>query len=177
MSELVLLSDDKIDKWEKIQKYSNRGMTDTAIAKELGIKRKDVIELRREWTELLHDDAQARDIALELLHNMISHYDDLIAEHYKVLDKIRAMPFDDKYSNQELKALAQVGSLVAARLDAVQKAGLLENSELGDELADMEEKASILIDILRNDLCDVCRKHVASKLSRATGTIEVVSVQ
>lgn len=178
MSQMVLLSDDKVDKWEQIQKLKNQGVSDTAIGKQLGIPRKEVIALHKEWTEIITNDAQARDIALELLHNTMAHYDDLISEHYSALEKIRN-PFsgiqDDKYLNLELKALAQIGQLAATRLDMVQKAGLLENSELGDELADMEEKASILIDILRNDLCDVCRKHVASKLSRATGTVEVVS--
>jgi hypothetical protein len=59
-------------------------------------------------------------------------------------------------------------------VDLLQKAGVLEGTDLGAELAEMEEKQAILIDILRNDLCEKCQATVARRLKEVTGQVEAV---
>jgi len=47
---------------------------------------------------------------------------------------------------------------------------------MGDHVADMEEKMGIMVSILRNDLCPVCKKTVAQKLQQVTNQVEAVRV-
>jgi hypothetical protein len=75
-----------------------------------------------------------------------------------------------------LNALKLVADLEAKRLDALQKAGLLDAAEMGDHVADMEEKMGIMVSILRNDLCPECKRTVAQKLQQVTNQVEAVRV-
>lgn len=176
MNEIAIVDSERYEQMEKVAKLRMYGTNPTAVAKQLGLQRKVVIELYDDYKEILRRDGESQDRALDLLNLMIEQYDGLIEDTHKLLEKIRDQQFDDKYANQEAKALGLIGEFIAKRLDAVQKAGLLDNDALGDELADMEEKAALLIDILRNDLCDVCRRHVAEKLQKVTQKVEAVVV-
>ncbi len=161
---------------EKVAAMKNMSKTDTAVAKQLGLTRVQVKQYYQDYKTALANDSGAHERAMDLLNVMIEQYDMLIDDSYSLLTKIRAENFDDKYANQEAKVLALIGEFIAKRLKAVQDAGLLENSELGDEYADMEEKANILMSILRNDLCADCRIKVKDKFAVATNQVEAVVV-
>ena len=161
---------------EKVAELKNQGVKDTQIGKILGLQRKEVIAYYEDYKTLLKNDSDAHDRAMDLLNVMVEQYDHLIGEYWSLIKKIRLETFDDKYAGQENKALSQIGDLIAKRLDAVQKAGLLEAGELGSEYADIEEKANLLISILRSDLCNDCRARVKDKLAVATNQVEAVVV-
>lgn len=161
---------------EKVAELKHRGVSDTQIAKQLNLMRKEVISYYEDYKTLLRNDSDAHDRAMDLLNSMVVQYDELIAEYWTLVGKIRSETFDDKYAGQENKALAQIGDLIAKRLDAVQKAGLLEAGEIGSEYAEIEEKANLLISILRSDLCNDCRMRVKDKLAVATNQVEAVVV-
>lgn len=164
------------DEIEKVASLKNKGWTDAAVAKSTGLLRKEVKSLYQHYRELLVNDGEARDRAIDMLNVMIEQYDVLIKEHWELISKIRNESFDDKWSAQEAKVMAQVGDLIAKRMDMVQKAGILEATEMGDEYAEIEEKANLLISILRSDLCNDCRKRVQHKLQVATNQVEAVVV-
>lgn len=176
MTELIKLDSANIELREKVVDLRSHGKTDRYISKELGIPYKQVDILYREWSELAKADGQARAWASDLLTLAIKQYDELLDGYHDLLEKIRNSNFDEKWANQENRALSGIADTIAKRLDFVQKAGLLENEDLGDELADMEEKAAIIIDILQNDLCADCRVHVQRKLQQATEFVEGVVV-
>lgn len=164
------------DDIEQVAKLKNKGITDTMVSKITGFQRKEVQALYGHYKEMLKGDTEARDRAMDLLNVMIEQYDQLIKEYWDLVEKIRNENFDDKYANQENKALAAIASLIKDRLSAVQQAGLLEAGEMGDEYAEIEEKANLLISILRSDLCDDCRKRVQRKLQVATNQVEAVVI-
>jgi hypothetical protein len=60
----------------------------------------------------------------------------------------------------------------------LQKAGLLENNELADQLLETERKQEILVEILKSVTvsCDTCKFEVARRLSEVTGRVEPVDV-
>jgi hypothetical protein len=161
---------------EKVAEYTLMGYSATAISKELNIPRKEVMVLQEDYRTALAEDSQARDMARDHLNSMGKHYDSLIKKFYDLVDEIDTLVFSHNVAAQKNAALKAIAELEAKRLDAYQKAGLLDSAELGDELAEMEEKQQILIDILRSDLCPDCRYNISTKLSRVTGRTEAVTV-
>ena len=177
MSGLVMPSNlPSFETMESVAELKNKGISDSQVAKQLKMQRKEVISIYETYKSLLVNDQEARDRAMDLLNVMVEQYDHLIAETHVVIDKLRNQMFDEKYAAQELKALTIIGDFIAKRLALVQQAGLLEASEIGDEYAEIEEKANILMGILRTDLCDDCRKKVKDKFAAATNQVEAIVV-
>lgn len=175
-SELELVDSHRFNQMEQVASLRLTGKSETAIAKELGLQRKIVIQLWNEYKDILAQDSTARDTARDHLNQMVQHYDKLIHESYKLLSKLESLEFDEKISAQINTTLKNIAEYEKVRVDLLQKAGLLDASDLGDELADMEEKQQILIDILRNDLCPACRQTVAQRLQKVTQVVEATVV-
>lgn len=167
----------RFDAMEKVAELTFQGNNPTAIAKKLGIQRKDVMALQEDYRIALSQDQQARDLARDYLYQMVKHYDDLIRRFYELTDEIDQLSWSPAAAAQKNASLKAIADLDAKRLEALQKAGLLDSAELGDELAEAEEKREILIDILRNDLCSTCQGNVAHKLSKVTGRVEAMAVE
>lgn len=172
---LSIIEGTRFEQMEQIADLQMEGLNETQIAKKLDIKRKDVIVLLEDYRNILRNDQEARDLARDHLVQMVKHYDKLIKKFYDLLDDLQAINFNHQVAAQINSAIKNIAELEAKRLDALQKAGLLESTELGDELASMEEKQAILIDILRNDLCEHCKPKIAHKLAQVTGHVEVIS--
>lgn len=165
----------RFEAMERVADLTFQGMSATAISKETGIARKEVVALQEDYRIALSEDQQARDMARDYLNMMVKHYDSLIKRFYDLVDEIDQLPWNAAAAAQKNAALKAIAELDAKRVDALSKAGLLDSAELGDELADMEEKQAILIDILRNDLCVDCQAHIAHKLTKVTGQVEVMA--
>ena len=176
MSELALVDSDRFQLMEEVAKLRYQGLSDTAVAKQLNIKRVVAIELYNEYKDLIQKDSEARDIARDYLNTMVQHYDILIKKFYDLLDELDAEDFNAAIAAQKNSALKQIADLEAKRLSALREAGLLEGRELGEEIARLEEEKDIVIDILRNDLCVRCKPEVMRKLAKVTGQTEVVVV-
>lgn len=159
-----------------VAELASKGWKPMAISKELGIPFGAVKKAIGQWEEILRNDLESRDAARDYLNRMVSSYDDLLKKAHENLDELRALSFDEKVSAQINATLKNIADFEAKRVDALQKAGLLDAHELGDELAEREERERKLIEILRNDLCDECRMVVATKLKALTQQVEVVQV-
>lgn len=177
MSLPVPIDSERFKTMEEVADLTMEGLSATEIARKTGIRRKDVLELQADYRTALANDGQARDLARDHLNQMVKHYDRLIKRFYDLIGEIDSLSFSHHVAGQKNAALKAIAELEAKRLDALQKAGLLESGELGDELADMEEKQAILIDILRNDLCTECKGKIAYKLAQVSGQAEIISVE
>jgi hypothetical protein len=171
---IIPAESERFSQMEKVAELTMYGRSATSISKELDIPRKTVLTLQEDYRTALANDTDARDMARDYLHQMAKHYDKLIEKFYDLIDDIDILSFNHQVAAQKNAALKAIAELDAKRLDAYQKAGLLDSAELGDELAEMEEKQSILIDILRSDLCPDCQKAIAYKLSQVTGKAETI---
>lgn len=174
---IVPVESHRFESMEQVAEYTLMGYSATAIAKETGLKRAQVLTLQEDYRTALANDSEARDMARDHLNMMVKHYDSLIKKFYDLVDEIDTLGFSHQVAAQKNAALKAIAELEAKRLDALQKAGLLESAELGDELAEMEEKQDILIDILRSDLCPECQAKIAYKLSKVTGQAETIDVE
>jgi hypothetical protein len=177
MSDIVAVSSVRFQTMEQVADLTMQGMNPTEISKQTGIQRKEVLELQADYRAALSQDSQARDMARDHLNMMVKHYDKLIKQFYVLLEDMEELKWTHFVAGQRNNALKAIADLEAKRLDALQKAGLLESGDLGDELAEMEEKQEILIGILRNDLCPDCKARVAYKLAQVSGQAETISAE
>ena len=174
----MTLSVYETDHFKMMEDVANRIMTgksELAVARSLGIKRVEVLAYLEEWNQLLRQ-TDASDLAMDYVNRMVKHYDRLIEESYQLLDDLKELSFNHQVAAQIDKVLNSISNYEKARVDVLQKTGILDGSDIGEELVQMEEQQKALIAILRNDLCKECQKVVARKLSSITGEVEAVQV-
>lgn len=130
------------DTMNEVVKRLLQGNTNpSAIARELNMKRKDVLDYIDEWKRIASNrpDIQAR--AMEALTAMDRHYDMLNAEFWGIANT----EIDNKI---RLQALKHIADIEARRQEALQKAGLFDDAGVGDELAVMEARAEAIKELL-----------------------------
>lgn len=168
------------DEQESVIDLYLRGLSATKISKELSLQRKDVLSAIRQWHANVNTDNESKDVARDALNKMVEHYDRLIETMYKVVDEINeGINVDGKtpqWMNQKRATLDSIASLESKRVDLLQKAGLYERQELGDELAQMEEQKQAILQILRDHVCNNCRPVVMDEIGKISGRTEVTVV-
>jgi len=169
-------SDQLLEMMEKVATRLMKGKSELSIARDLGIKRVEVIRYANLWREKLQNDAEATDTARDYLNQMVEHYARLINESYKILEDLNAMSFDEKVAAQKNATLKNISEYEKVRVDFLQKAGLLDGSNMGDQMAEMERKHQIIVNILKSDLCPICKPNVMAKLRAVTGKVEAHQV-
>ena len=151
-----------------------KGKDESAIAKQLDIPRNRVVKLLNEWRGMISNNEAIRSRAREALAGADQHYNHLIKRAYEVVE--------DADQTQNLGAKTNAIKLILdienKRIDMLQKAGLLENKELADQLIEQERKQDILLGILKDVVgnCNHCKIEVARRLADYGGPDEVVAV-
>lgn len=165
---------DRIEQMNTVVSQLLKGGNATDIAKQTGLKRAQVIEYIDEWKALAQNNKTIQSRAYEALTGMDEHYSMIIRELWGVLEEAD-MNNDLRTKTTVLKNLADIEG---KRVDLLQKAGLLDTQQMGDEVIEMERKHEILISILREVTsdCPHCKVEVARRLSRVTGQTETIVV-
>lgn len=176
MSELSVYEGDAFKQVEKVANHMLKGHSEFKTARDLGMKVVEVKALWNQYKELLERDTFARDAARDYLNLMVVQYDELIVGLHANLKDLDTLEYDVQTSNQRVSTARAIADMQAKRVDAMQKAGLLDQGDLGDELAEREKQEAALVDILRNDLCENCTAVVAHKLQKITGKVEATQV-
>lgn len=153
---------------ERIIELDLQGLNATQIAKETGLQRKVVVASLQEIKAAWQNDAEARDLARDHLNKLVKHYDILIKKSYDLMDEIDALNMSHQVAAQKNAILRTIGDFEAKRVDVLQKAGLLESAEIGDEIAQWEEEKQSMLSILR-DLCTVCQSKVGNRIMKLNG--------
>lgn len=172
MSELEIA--DRFDSMNRVVEEMLKGKSPKDIANELQMSRALVLELIDEWKQIIHHDNGIQVRAREALAGADQHYAMIIERAWETVEQAD--------QNQQLNIKTQALKLVAdteqKRLDMLNKAGVLENSELAEQLLDTERKQKVLVDILKEVTadCDKCKFEVARRLSAVTGQVEAVRV-
>lgn len=173
MSELAIIDSDAFDHVKQVADLYVKGVTSPhTIARRLGMKVVEVRTALEQWHEIIRNDPGSQDEARDALTVMLQRYDTLLSEANDNLDSLKTLEYDEKVSAQINATLKLIGDLDAKRVDLLQKAGLLDAHDLGDELAEREEREALLLGILKHDLCDNCKVVVRDKWTRATGTVD-----
>lgn len=151
-----------------------KGIDPTQISKQLSIPRVKVVALIDEWRGLASDNSIIRARAKEALAGADMHYNKLIQKAYEVIDDATTTA----NLGAKTAAIKLVVDIEKGRIDMLQKAGLLENKELAEEMVEIEKKQEILINILK----DIASEHpeirdkIMRRLSAVSNENEVVTI-
>ena len=151
-----------------------KGNDPTVISKELDIPRTRVVSLINEWKTMASDNAAIRARAKEALVGADTHYSKLITKAYEVIDEATLL----NNLSAKTQGIKLVMDIESKRIDMLQKAGLLENKELAEEMIDIERKQEVLVGILR----DIASEHpevrdiIMQRLSSIAKDGEVITV-
>jgi hypothetical protein len=92
------------------------------------------------------DNSAIRARAKEALVGADTHYTKLISKSYEVIDEASL----NNNLTAKTAAIKLVMDIESKRIDMLQKAGLLENKELAEEMVAIEKRQEILVGILRD---------------------------
>ena len=153
-----------LDLVNKVASEYLKGSDASEISKILSLPRAKVTELLTDWRVMAANNQAIHARAKEALAGADQHYSSLIKKAYEVIDSA------DQTANLTAKttSIKLIADIESKRLEMLQKAGLLDNQELADELLETERKQEILINILKEvtSSCEACRPKVLKKLSQ-----------
>ena len=151
-----------------------KGNDPTIISKELDIPRTRVVSLINEWKVMASANDAIRARAKEALVGADTHYTKLITKAYEVIDEA-SLSTNLSAKTAGIKLVLDIES---RRIDMLQKAGLLENKELAEEMIEIERRQEVLVGILR----DIASEHpeirdiIMNKLSSIAREGEVITI-
>jgi hypothetical protein len=144
-----------------------KGLNETEISRELDIPKARVSALLREWKQMASNSDAVRSRAREALAAADQHYGKLIKQAYEVIEDSNL----NQNQTTKLNAIKLVLDIETRRMDMLQKAGLLENKELAEQLLETERKQELIMNILK----DVAAKYpqikneILTRLSEVSG--------
>jgi len=156
-----------------VEKYL-QGNEPTQISKELAIPRQKVVALIDEWRGLAADNAIIRARAKEALAGADAHYNKLIQKAYEVMDDATTTA-NLTAKNASIKLVMDIEK---TRIEMLQKAGLLENKELAEEMIEIERNQEILVGILKDIATEhpEIRDQIMRRLSQIAKEKEVITI-
>jgi NADH:ubiquinone oxidoreductase subunit E len=163
-----------LDQVNKVVEEYLKGNDPTKISKELEIPRVRVVALINEWKVMASANDAIRARAKEALASMDAHYGKLITKAYEVIDEA-SLTNNLSAKTQGIKLVVDIEK---ARIEMLQKAGLLENKELAEEMVEIERRQEILVEILK----DIATEHpevrdkIMKRLSDVAKENEVITI-
>ena len=151
-----------------------KGNDATKISKDLSIPRTRVVQHINEWKVMASANDAIRARAKEALVGADTHYTKLITKAYEVIDEASL----STNLGAKTAGIKLVLDIESRRIDMLQKAGLLENKELAEEMIEIERRQEVLVGILR----DIASEHpevrdiIMKRLSVIAKEGEVITV-
>jgi uncharacterized protein YdcH (DUF465 family) len=171
---LEVLTVEHLDEMNKVVEKYLQGVEPTQISKELQLSRNKVVAHINQWKQLAADNSIIRARAKEALAGADAHFNKLINKAYEVIDDATTT------ANLGAKtgAIKLVLDIETKRIDMLQKAGLLENKELAEEMIEIERKQDILVGILRDIASEYpqIRDEIMRRLSAVSKEQEVITI-
>jgi hypothetical protein len=163
-----------LDEVNKVVEEYLKGNDPTRIAKALDLPRTRVVAHLNEWKAMASANDAIRARAKDALVGADAHYTKLIQQAYEVIEDATTT------ANLSAKtaAIKLVMDIEARRIDMLQKAGLLENKELAEEMVEIEKRQEVLVGILR-DIASTnpeVRDLIMQRLSTIAKEGEVITV-
>ena len=102
------------------------------------------------------------------------HYNLLIKEAWVTLNQADAQDAP----NVKAQVLKLIADIESKRIDMLNKAGVLEDNSMADQILENERKQDVLVGILRDvtSSCEHCKWEVSKRLSEVTGQLEAVVI-
>jgi hypothetical protein len=163
-----------LDEVNRVVEEYLKGSDATRISKDLAMPRTRVVAHLDEWKRMASDNTVIRARAKEALAAADAHYNKLINKAYEVIDDASTTA----NLNAKTAGIKLVMDIESKRIDMLQKAGLLENKELAEEMVEIEKRQEVLVGILR----DIASSHpevrdlIMQRLSAVAKEGEVITI-
>lgn len=163
---------ERLDQINKVVEEMIRGKSPLQISRILDIPRKTVVAYIEEWKEMARSSAGMQDRAKDAIAGADQHYSMILNKLYSVEEEA-TQSGDLKI---RVAALNSIASVEEKRIKMLQAAGLLDNQDLADAVAESERKQQALIEILR----DVSQKfpeagrEILGRLAKISGAPEKI---
>ena len=164
----------QFDQMNKVIEELLKGNTPAAIARVLELTRVQVDNHIQTWKELVQDNTAIKARAKEALAGADEHYSMLIKEAWRTVEQADTQDA----LNVKAQALKLIADIESKRIEMLNKAGVLENNDLTDQILESERKQEVLVGILKEVTanCEHCKWEVSRRLSEVTGQIEAVVI-
>jgi hypothetical protein len=164
----------QFDQMNKVVEELLKGNAPSQIAKSLGLTRVQVDNHVNAWKTFVHDNTAIRERAKEALAGADEHYNMIIKEAWSVVNEAGVA----EELNTKNAALKLIADIEAKRIDMLNKAGVLEDNSMADQILESERKQEVLVGILKDVTanCEHCKWEVARRLQEVTGQVEAVIV-
>lgn len=151
-----------------------KGNDPTKISKDLSIPRNKVVQHINEWKVMASANDAIRGRAKEALAIADTHYDNLKLLAHEVISEATLT----NNLGAKTQAIKLVMDIEAKRIDMLQKAGLLENKELAEEMIQIERRQEVLMSILRDIAAEYpeVRDEIMRRLSDIAKRDEVITI-
>lgn len=162
------------DSMNKVVAKYLEGNDETRISQQLGIPRNKVVAFLKEWRQVASNNAAIRERAREALVAADTHYSKLIKQAYEVIDDATTTA-NLSAKNAAIKLVLDIES---RRIEMLQKAGLLENKELAEEMLEIEHKQEVLMNILKDIARDYpqVRDEIMRRLSSVASKDQTITI-
>ena len=163
-----------LDEINKVVEEYLKGSDPTKISKDLNLPRTRVVAHLNEWKVMVSANDAIRSRAKEALAAADAHYGKLISKSYEVIDEATM----NNNLGAKTAGIKLVLDIEAKRIEMLQKAGLLENKELAEEMVEIERRQEVLVGILK----DIAKDHpqvrdlIMQKLSDISKSDEVITI-
>jgi hypothetical protein len=163
-----------LDQVNQVVEEYLKGNDPTVISKELDIPRTKVVALINEWKVMASANDAIRARAKEALAAADTHYSKLVSRTYEVIDEASMT----NNLSAKTAAIKLVMDIESKRIDMLQKAGLLENKELAEEMIQIERRQEILMGILKDIASEYpqVRDEIMRRLSDIAKKDEVITI-
>jgi hypothetical protein len=163
-----------LDEVNRVVEEYLKGNDPTVISKQLAIPRTRVVQLINEWKVMASANEAIRARAKEALAAADTHYSKLISRSYEVIDEASMT----NNLGAKTAAIKLVMDIESKRIDMLQKAGLLENKELAEEMVEIENRQMVLMSILKDIASEhpEIRDQIMRRLSDIAKRDEVITV-
>lgn len=152
---------DHADLLDKVGKAWIEKRNPTAIARELKISRKEVLEIIEEFRDVAKNSKELQDRAIDALHEYDATLNRVIEEYWAI--------YKGAEEKNAVTILKNVADVERQRVETLQKAGLYSDSAIGDELAEMEAKAQAIKELLK----EVASTHPETRLMIQQGLMRI----
>lgn len=160
------------DRMNHVVEEMLKGQNIAQISKTLGMKRHEVVSFIESWQDIARHSNTIQDRASDAIAGADQHYSMVIARLWETVEQA------DQNNETRTKAgvLKSIADVEQKRIDMLQKAGLLENQDLAQQMIDTEEKHEAIMALLKSVAadCDHCRVKILKGISEITGKGEGV---
>lgn len=169
---------EQIDRWKlqnDVVTLYLKGEMPWNIAKLLSMKTPEVKSILDDWRKYAQNDTEIKGRAREALIGMDEHYNMIIKKLWESVDECD-LSGDIKTKASILKSIADIE---AKRLDSLQKAGLLDDQKLGDQVAETNAKLEAVKQLLKEvpAQCPNCRDATIRGIRQIWNESTVINVE